>query len=215
MSKDQIGDILPRSFYTRLDATVIARELLGKVIITSSEEGDTAGVIVETEAYMGPDDLACHAHSNRITPRNKTMYDIGGTSYVYICYGMHNLFNAVTGKEGMGHAVLIRAVEPLLNETLMVSRRRKERMSRVITNGPGKLSTALGITKEWNGLDLTDLNSPIFIVDGRLDRDYGEIEEGPRVGMSHHTKHCGHFPWRYKYSDNKWTSKPDQVSYNW
>ena len=88
-------------------------------------------------------------------------------------------------------------------------------MSPVITNGPGKLSTALGITKEWNGMDLTDQASPIIIVDGKIDRDYGPIDAGPRVGMSHHTKHCGHYPWRFKFSNNKWTSKPDKVAYDW
>ena len=209
------GRILSRSFYTREDATIIAQELLGKVIVTRDQEGICGGVIVETEAYMGPEDLACHAHSNRRTPRTETMYKEGGTSYVYVCYGLHHLFNTVTGKEGMGHAVLIRAVEPIYNDSLMLRRRKKQKMTPVVTNGPGKLSVALGITKAWNDTDLTSSLSPVQIVEMDLKKDYGEIESGPRVGMSHHTRHCGHYPWRYKYANNRWTSKPDKVSYDW
>ena len=207
--------ILPKSFYTREDATIIAREMLGKVLVTKDEDGISAGIIVETEAYMGPDDLACHAHSNRRTPRTLTMYKEGGTSYVYVCYGLHHLFNAVTGKTDMGHAVLVRAIQPFMNENLMLKRRNQSMMKPTVTNGPGKLSVALGITKKWNDVDLTSTSSPVVIVETDVDEKLGTIESGPRVGMSHHTKHCGHYPWRFKYTSNKWTSKPDQVKYDW
>lgn len=207
--------ICPRSFYTRPDATTVARELLGKVLVSDIQGITTAGIIVETEAYMGPDDLACHAHSNRRTPRSITMYENGGLAYVYICYGMHFLFNVVTGKQDMAHAVLVRALEPFHNPEMMLERRSIPILKPSVLNGPGKLSQALGIEKIHNGVEVFSPQSPIKIGDIGTKVDEKMIEAGPRVGMSHHTRHCGHFPWRFKIKGNRWVSKPDVVKYHW
>ena len=114
---------LSRSFYTREDVVRLSKELLGKNLVTEFDGIKTIGRIVETEAYRGPDDKACHAYNNRRTKRTEIMFEEGGKAYVYLCYGIHHLFNVVTARKGMPHAVLIRAIEPLFNVEEMLSRR--------------------------------------------------------------------------------------------
>jgi DNA-3-methyladenine glycosylase len=197
-----------------MDALSIAKKLLGKIIVTHICEKKCMGRIVETEAYMAPEDLACHARGNRRTPRTETMFSRPGTAYVYKCYGIHDLFNVVTAPENIAHAILIRGIEPIEGIQWMEERRKMTINSHSITNGPGKLTSAMGIDTSHDGINLTLINSPISICEAKLDSDF-EIIEGPRVGMSHHTKHCGHYPWRYRIKDNRWTSKPDVVEYKW
>lgn len=144
---------LPLSFYEREDVVTIAQELLGKGLFTNFGT-QTGGIIIETEAYAGIEDRASHAYSGRRTPRNEVMYGSPGIAYVYLCYGIHALFNAVTAPEGIPHAVLIRAIIPTHGIKTMLSRRKKQVLDQTLTSGPGALTAALGISCEHKGLAL-------------------------------------------------------------
>src|SRR3989440_12152033 len=145
---------LPREFYTRVDVLEVARDLLGKRLVVPAKNGSrVAGIIVETEAYRGPEDRASHAYNGRRTNRTETMYRIGGTAYVYFVYGMYNQFNVVTNVEDVPHAILVRAVEP--SEGLeIIRRRRRGRFAHELTSGPGRLCVAMGIDRKLNKADL-------------------------------------------------------------
>ncbi len=203
--------ILPQSFYEKDDVVSIAKDLLGKIIRTEINGNITTGIIVETEAYRGPDDRGCHAYNHRITPRTKTMYMKGGHAYVYICYGMHPMMNVVTGPEGSAHAVLIRAIEPTSGNDMMVQRRGMEKLTPTTTNGPGKLAVALGIEKSMDAC-LLNGSAPITILDG-ITIQADNMYSGPRVGMTKHVGDCAHRPWRFYIKDNPWVSKPLVVDY--
>lgn len=171
---------LPRSFYARPDVVQVARELLGKVLVTDLREGSTAAIITETEAYAGEFDRASHAYGGKVTKRNKVMYGPPGFAYIYLCYGIHHLFNVVTNVEGIAHAVLVRAVEPLDGIGIMARRRG---MAIPTTGGPGTLTQALGITTAQTGMDL--LGATITIEDrGIRVPDHGIIV-GPRIGVAY------------------------------
>ena len=171
---------LPRSFYERPDTLAIARALIGKVLVTQIEGERTTAAITETEAYLGAEDRASHAFGGKITPRNKVMYGEAGHAYVYLCYGIHHLFNVVTNAAGVAHAVLIRAVLPL--EGLEVMRQRRN-MAKLTTGGPGTLTRALGITTAHTGTDL--LGPLIFIEDQAIVVPQHAIVEGPRIGVEY------------------------------
>jgi DNA-3-methyladenine glycosylase len=143
------GNILPRSFYRR-ETSLVARELLGKILV----KADTAGIIIETEAYPGGDDLASHSAAG-ITKRTKVIFGPPGHAYVYFSYGMHTCMNVVVGPEGTPGAVLIRALEPMAGLEIMRQRRHTVRRDRDLASGPGKLTQALAITMEDYGADLT------------------------------------------------------------
>jgi DNA-3-methyladenine glycosylase len=160
--------VLPRSFYER-GAVAVARGLLGKVLVYEGGSEVRAARIVETEAYVGPHDLACHASRGR-TSRTEVMFGPGGHAYLYLVYGMHWCFNAVTGREGTAAAVLVRGVEPLAGIS-----------SGVRTDGPGRLTKALGIGRNENRADLT--RGPLRIVEGSAPA--GRIRRGPRVGVDY------------------------------
>src|SRR3954468_10296694 len=148
-------EILPRSFYDRQDVTLIARELVGKILMTRFDNVITAGRIVETEAYNGAVDKASHAYGNRRTNRTEVMFGKAGTAYVYLCYGIHQMFNIVTNKEGTPHAILIRAVEPLQGIDLMLERTGKKKLDETLTRGPGNVGRAFGFHTSQCGLLLT------------------------------------------------------------
>lgn len=174
------GAPLPPAFYDR-DAAAVARDLLGAVLRHETSEGVVSGRIVETEAYLGPHDPASHSAVGR-TPRTWHMFGPPGTAYVYFIYGMHWCVNAVTGADGVGAAVLIRAVEPVEGVALVRTRRPKARADRDLANGPGKVCAALGITREHDGLLLTG-GSALSICDGERARDEA-VHVGPRIGIS-------------------------------
>src|SRR5262244_748060 len=145
---------LPREFYTRPDVLEVARDLLGKKLVVPNRTGQrVAGIIVETEAYRGPEDRASHAFGGRRTNRTETMYQIGGTAYVYFVYGMYYQFNVVTNHREIPHAVLIRALEPVEGIDVMLERRRGH-SGHNLTSGPGKLCIAMGIDRKFDAADL-------------------------------------------------------------
>ncbi|RMF29751.1 MAG: DNA-3-methyladenine glycosylase [Bacteroidetes bacterium] len=187
---------LEAPFYQREDVVAIARELLGMVLVTEIGGGRCAARIVETEAYRAPEDRASHAYGNRRTPRTEVMFRPGGVAYIYLCYGMHHLFNVVTGREGMAHAVLVRAVEPLENVELMLRRRRMKQPAPQLTAGPGVLTQALGIHTSLTGTSLLAPDSPIWLEDRGLCPPQEKILRGPRVGVDY-SGPCASWPWRF------------------
>ena len=145
---------LSREFYTRPNVLTVARDLLGKLLVVPSEDGErVSGMIVEVEAYRGPEDRASHAYGGRRTKRTETMYGEGGIAYVYFVYGMYYQFNVVCNVTDIPHAILVRALEPLEGIELM-RERRHQHPDHNLTNGPGKLCIALNIDRALNGADL-------------------------------------------------------------
>lgn len=192
------GRILPRDFYARETETV-AREMLGTVLECETDEGRASGIIVETEAYLGEHDGACHAVVGR-TPRTAPLYGPPGTSYVYFIYGMYWCFNAVTRDEGLPSAVLVRALEPLEGISLMRSRRPGARTDRDLTSGPGKLCGALGIVGSMSAKSLQ--RGALVMRSGEPvpDRD---VEVTPRIGITR----AADWPLRWVVRGNPYVSK--------
>lgn len=205
--------LLPKKFYQSEDVAEIARQLLGKVLVCESEGKSVSCRIVETEAYRGPDDRACHAYNHRRTERTEAMYAEGGCAYVYISYGMHHLLNVVTAPVDHAHAVLIRAVEPISGIETMRQRRKLMAENYLLTGGPGKVCQALSIDKSWNLVRFYNPESPLRIYDdGFKMRDFVAT---PRVGMSVHVGQHSHWPWRFYIKENKCVSRPLNVIYPW
>ncbi|RQO69591.1 DNA-3-methyladenine glycosylase [Pedobacter sp. KBW06] len=196
---------LPFSFYQNDDVNALALQLLGKRLYTRIDGQVTAGIIVETEAYKGVEDKASHAYGGRFTDRTKVMYENGGLSYVYLCYGIHYLFNVVTGPEKTPHAVLIRGLEPLTGLELMMERRGMSVLKPNITAGPGALAKAMGIDRLLNAKDLT--GEEIWIEDAVPGWNINETVSGPRIGVDYAGDHAL-LPWRYYVKGNKYVSKP-------
>jgi DNA-3-methyladenine glycosylase len=201
---------LTLSFYQRDDVLLIAQELLGKVLVTkcppAGRAGNgiiTSGRIVECEAYDGIIDRASHAFGGRRTARNEIMYAAAGTAYVYICYGIHHLFNVVTNKRDIPHAILIRALEPIEGITEMLQRRKKKQLDNLLTKGPGSLSVALGINVSHNG---TSLRSPeLFIADDGFIPEKKNISLSPRIGVES-AGEAAKYPYRFYIKGNPFVS---------
>jgi DNA-3-methyladenine glycosylase len=182
--------ILPRSFYTRPDVVQIARDLLGKQIFTRINAVTTSGIICETEAYAGITDKASHAYGGRRTSRTEVMYTAGGTAYIYLCYGIHSLFNVVTNIRDVPHAVLIRGIIPGEGIAEMLIRTGQATLDNKSGIGPGKISKLLGIHYSHSGLDLvkTSVNfkePAIWIEDTGIKLTSGMIRATPRVGVDY------------------------------
>lgn len=195
--------ILPGSFYTRKDVVKIARALLGKTLVTNIKGLRTAGMIVETEAYAGVADRASHAYGGRRTGRTEVMFMNGGVAYVYLCYGIHHLFNVVTNVADTPHAILIRAIEPLEGIETMLVRRKKVVLHPSLTAGPGAMSAALGIQTMHTGLSLQ--GPEIFIEEGIKISDKN-IATGTRVGVAYALDDALR-PYRFYVKNNKYVSK--------
>jgi DNA-3-methyladenine glycosylase len=196
---------LPLSFYQRDDAVEIARELLGKHVYTSIGGEISGGVIVETEAYQGPEDRGSHAYNHRRTPRNEMMFSAGGVVYMYICYGIHDMLNIVTGTDGISHAVLIRAVEPRVGLDIMRQRRNIFTDDNRLCRGPGALAKALGLVKAHNGINL--MEDTIWLEDKNEEPDESEIIASARIGMNFDGPYKT-IPWRFYLRGNLNVSKP-------
>jgi len=195
--------VLDRSFYDRTDVTKIARDLLGKIIVTNFDGQFTAGRIVETEAYNGAVDKASHAYGNRRTARTEVMFGEPGTAYVYLCYGIHHLFNVVTNKAGIPHAVLVRALEPIHGIDIMLDRTRKQVLDNTLTRGPGNVSKALGIFTSHTGLDL--MESDVRIVQDQFKVKKSAIGITTRIGVDFAGPDA-FLPYRFIVSGNPYVS---------
>ncbi|QLH35179.1 MAG: DNA-3-methyladenine glycosylase [Parachlamydiaceae bacterium] len=187
---------LPLDFYTREDVLEISQDLLGKVLRTHINGVYTGGIITETEAYRGPEDQASHAFGGRRTKRNEVMYHQGGVAYVYFIYGIHTMFNIVTNHLDIPHAILIRAIDPLIGIEHMLKRRNKVKLNPTLAGGPGTLTEALGIEMIHNGLPLT--GPEIWLEDHQIKVDNKSIITGPRVGIDYAGEDA-HLPWRFIY----------------
>lgn len=180
---------LPLLFYQRENVIEIARDLLGKILVTKWKNADghrdeTSGRIVEVEAYNGSVDKASHAAGGRRTKRNEVMYGKGGRSYVYLCYGIHHLFNVVTNKKETPHAVLIRALEPIEGIDVMLKRTGKQKLDNTLTKGPGNVSKALGISfRQHNSISL--LSNELFIAQDDYILNQQDIVASPRIGVDY------------------------------
>ncbi|MFT2007326.1 DNA-3-methyladenine glycosylase [Pontibacter sp. 13R65] len=198
------GEKLPLSFYTRPNVVQVAQDLLGKYLFTNIGGMLTGGRIVETEAYSGENDRACHAHLNRRTQRTEIMYQQGGVAYVYLVYGIYHLFNIITNVEGKADAVLIRAIEPTHGLEEMQLRRNMPVVKPNLTAGPGVMSIALGISKKHYG---TNLTGDIIWVEDRGEQVPPEkISIGPRIGIDY-AGDDALLPWRFWLKENKWVSR--------
>ena len=195
---------LPLSFYKRDDVVLISKELLGNYLFTQFNGSLTGGIIVETEAYCGRDDRASHAYNGRRTGRTEIMYQTGGLCYVYLCYGIHHLFNVVTNVENLADAILIRAIQP----THGIDHMKQRRLLKDVTNnrfasGPGTLSQALGISRENNGESLN--GDRIWIAKGHQP-DKNHIVTSLRINV----KYAGNDalrPWRFTIKDNSYIGR--------
>jgi len=181
--------LLNRSFYLRENVVAIARELLGKYIVTTFDGVLTSGMITETEAYAGISDKASHAFGGRSTARTEVMYRQGGTAYVYLCYGIHSLFNIVTNGQGTPHAILIRAFRPMQGLNMMERRLGRKAGNKSFTSGPGNVAKALGIHYTVSGADLCGganrQENSIWVEDrGILPAD-DEVLITPRIGVAY------------------------------
>lgn len=195
---------LPLSFYQQSDVLQLSQQLLGKFLLTNINKQLTGGMIVETEAYRGPEDRASHAYGMRRTKRTEVMYWEGGHAYVYLCYGIHTLFNVITNRQDIPHAILIRALEPTDGIETMLKRRHKVKADRTLTSGPGALTQALGITLAQNGALLT--GSTVWIEDRGITIPVNEIITSPRVGIAY-AREDALLPWRFRIKHNQWAGR--------
>ena len=193
---------LNKEFYERSNVLLISRELLGKVLCTNYNGKLTSGIIVETEAYAGAIDKASHAYNNKKTNRTKIMYDSGGVAYIYLCYGIHHLFNVVTNSKNIPHAILIRAIEPINGIETMLTRRNKKNKDYTLTSGPGSLTKALGITINDSGKSLM---SNLIWIENKKNINENNVISSPRVGIQYAKDDISN-PWRYRIKNNPWTS---------
>jgi len=198
------GEKLPRHFYLR-DTRDVARDLLGKELVRESPEGITSGIIVETEAYLGIDDRACHAFGGRASRRTAVMYEEGGKAYIYLIYGIYWCLNLTTREQGVPEAVLIRALEPVTGIDLMRQRRRTAgKRPADLAGGPGRLCRALAIDGSLYGEDLA--GGRLYVREG-IDVPPELIAASPRVNIAY-SGEAVHHEWRYYLKGNPCVSRP-------
>ena len=186
---------LPLEFYRRDDVVQVSRELLGKVLYTALDGAVTAAVITETEAYAGVNDRASHAHGGLRTRRTEPMFGPGGAAYVYLCYGIHHLFNVVVGKVDEPLAILVRAGEPAVGIGKVLERRNKQQADKTLLSGPGCLAQGLGITTELTGTSL--VGDCIWVEDQNVSLHPHDIVVGPRVGVDYAGEDAA-LPYRFR-----------------
>jgi DNA-3-methyladenine glycosylase len=196
---------LDSAFYDRPGVVTVARELLGKVLVTEFDGRRTSGRIVEVEAYNGVGDRASHAWSGRRTRRTEVMYSSGGTAYVYLIYGIHHLFNVVTNRQDVPHAVLIRALDPMDGIPAMLERTGKPQPDYTLTRGPGNLSRALGLLTLHTGMSL--LGGDIWIGDDGFRAPRSQIVATPRIGVDYAGEDAA-LPYRFFIKGNPYVSGP-------
>lgn len=182
---------LDLDFYRRADVVQVAKDLLGKFLYSRVNDILVGGEIIETEAYAGEFDKACHAYKRRRTKRTEPMYREGGIAYVYLCYGMHHLLNVVTNQADIPHAVLIRAIRPQIGIEHMLKRRNKVAPDKHLTNGPATVCQALGIDLQMNFFSF--LGEQLWIEEGPMPN---KIISGPRIGVDYAGEDAL-LPWRF------------------
>ena len=205
MAKVQKAELvkLGATFYNRSSVVAVARDLLGKVLVTELDGVRTSGRIVEVEAYNGVVDRASHAWSGRRTARTEVIFAAGGTAYVYLIYGIHHLFNVVTNKSGVPHAVLVRALEPLEGIPVMLKRMKRDKVDFTLTRGPGNLSKALGLLTRHTGCSL--LEEAIWIGDDGFRVKRSDVVATPRIGVDYAGVDAG-LPYRFFVKGSPWVS---------
>ena len=191
------------NWYKDSSVTTVAKSLLGKSLCTNFDGQLVKGKIVETEAYSGENDKACHANNQRKTARNKVMFEGGGAAYIYLCYGIHHLFNVVTNIKGKADAVLIRALEPMEGVEMMLARRNMTKFEKRLTAGPGVLTQALGIKTTHYGEKMNGRN--IWIEEGDT-LPVEDIVVTTRIGVEY-AEEDALKPWRFYIKENKWVSR--------
>jgi len=194
---------IPLSFYTRKDVVEIAKDLIGKIIVTNFDGSITSGRIVETEAYVAITDKASHSFGGKRTARNEHMYAAAGTAYVYICYGMHQMMNIITNDKNIPDAVLIRAVEPLEGIDIMLKRTGKNTLDKTLTRGPGNVGKALGIFKHHSGNHL--LGNKIYLMNDDTKIKEEQIGTSVRIGVEG-AGADSLLPYRFYLKGNKYVS---------
>ncbi|HSU50368.1 MAG TPA: DNA-3-methyladenine glycosylase [Segetibacter sp.] len=194
---------LPQSFYQRSDVVLITRELIGKILVTFFNNQLTAGRIVEAEAYNGPFDKAAHSYNSRRTKRTEVMYSDGGVAYIYLCYGIHQMFNIVSNAKDIPNAILIRALEPLIGVETMLTRSNKIIASFDLTRGPGNVAKALGLHTSQTGMSLqSDL---LYIADDGFTYPDDVIVATPRIGVDYAAEDAL-LPYRFMVKGSKYVS---------
>ena len=193
---------LSQSYFQHRDVVYLAKDLIGKKITTCIDGKTTSGIITETEAYAGRGDKACHAHLGRFTERTKVMYKPGGIAYVYLCYGIHHLFNIVTNTRRNADAILIRAVEPLEGIDTMRKRRGKEKLDKTLTSGPGNFTKAFGISKTHNEMSVISKELNIEHISYKPK----SLVETKRIGIDYADEDVD-LPWRFYDNLSKFVSK--------
>jgi len=196
---------LPDAFYDRPGVVTVARELLGKNLITVFDGRRTSGRIVEVEAYNGVVDRASHAWSGRRTRRTEVLFGPAGVAYVYLIYGIHHLFNVVTNQRDVPHAILVRALEPMEGIPVMLERTGKKKLDHTLTRGPGNLSRALGLRTTHTGTSL--VGAEIFIADDGWRPRRSEIVATPRIGVDYAGEDA-ELPYRFYIKGNPYVSGP-------
>lgn len=190
---------LKQDYFREQDVVFLAEDLLGKLILTNIDGKRCSGFITETEAYKAPEDKASHAYANRRTKRTETLFGPCGHTYIYLNYGIHHLFNIVCGAEGDAHAVLIRGIFPFKNVEIQLARRKRNNAKapyKGIFDGPGKLSQALGIKTELNGINLCTTGSPIRILESNFKIEDDFKSSTPRIGIDY-AEEWIEKPWRF------------------
>ena len=192
MSRRKMQKLL-QSFYLRSDVLKIAKELLGKVLVTNWNNEYTSGRIVETEAYAGEIDRASHASKGK-TARTSVLFEDGGTAYVYLCYGIHEMFNIVTNKSGVPHAILIRGVEPIDGIDIMLQRTGKKKLDETLTRGPGNVGKAFGFHRSQCGISLQ--SDELYVAEDGYKVEKKMIAASPRIGVAYAGDHA---LWDYRF----------------
>ncbi|TYP94051.1 DNA-3-methyladenine glycosylase [Fodinibius salinus] len=198
------GSKIPLSFYRQSDVVNVAQQLVGKVLCTNINGQKTSGIITETEAYCGRGDQACHASGGTRTKRTETMYQPGGIAYIYLCYGIHHLFNVVTNVKDKADAVLIRAVKPFEGEDIMLHRRNANAHTPALTAGPGRLTEALGINTDYDSTSLSGKSIWIEKHDTSIGSD--NLTATSRIGVDYAGDDAS-LPWRFYPKNCSWISQ--------
>lgn len=192
---------LPSSYFQSKNVVQLAEDLIGLEVFTNINGAITSGIVTETEAYAGKGDKACHAHLGRFTKRTAVMYEPGGIAYIYICYGIHHLFNIVTNTKGHADAILIRAVEPTKGIDIILERRQKPRVDKSLSAGPGNVSKALGLSKKHNSLSVS---SETIWFENSIPKP-SNIIKTTRIGIDY-AGDDALLPWRFYDANSKFVS---------